>query len=78
MTGEDITRFIDSERMRRRLTQDGLSALAGFIDGGQLYRRMWERQDTKTTNHEKFLNALGYTLRIVPIHEEGRNEKQSQ
>lgn len=77
MNGGEVTKFIDRERLRRHLSQDRLSEMAGYIDGGQCYRRMWARMDARTNTHEKFLNAMGYTLKVVPI-EEAEDEKQGK
>ena len=65
MEAKDFVLFVDQERMRQRISQMGITDMAGVPDTGQQYYRMWAAMDGKISTCLRFLHALGYDIQIV-------------
>lgn len=70
MEASDLVLFIDKIRREQRISQMGITDLAGINDTGQTYYRMWTAMDGKMSTYLKFLHALGYE---VTVRKEGQN-----
>ena len=59
---------LDEARRERGLSQMKISDIAGMLDTGSLYCRMYKRGDVSLSKYIKFLRAAG--CRLVIMQEE--------
>lgn len=69
MEASDLILFIDRARREQRISQMGITDLAGLADTGQTYYRMWTAMDGKLSTGLRFLHALGYEVAIVRLED---------
>lgn len=71
MEASDLVLFIDKIRREQRISQMGITDLAGINDTGQTYYRMWTAMDGKMSTYLKFLHALGYEIVVSKEGQDG-------
>lgn len=76
MEASDLILSLDKARRDQRISQMGITDLAGIQDTGQTYYRMWTAMDGKLSTWLRFLHALGYEVAIVRL-EDGKGAEGS-